>query len=213
VLPIRFSRVQIIHGGADNRFVESEFCTARECKVLFVGRLIPHKGINYLIEAMEDDVQLDVIGRPYNQDYVALLRRLAVGKKVRFITDASDDDLIAAYRSAVVTVLPSVDVDVYGRPVEAPELLGLVLLESMASGTPVICSRAGGMPEIVEDGVTGFVVPPRDPAALRERINYLLFNRDVALAMGQNARRRVQQEFTWEAVARRCLAAYARCER
>jgi glycosyltransferase involved in cell wall biosynthesis len=207
-LPARFKTVHIIYGGVDERFTASEPSVERERNVLFVGRLLPHKGINYLIEAIEDDVQLDVIGRVYDDRYFDLLKCLAQNKKVRFITDASDDEIICAYRSALVTVLPSVDVDVYGKWLDAPELLGLVLLESMACGTPVICTSAGAMPEVVKDGVTGFVVPQRDPAALRERITYLLTNPNVALRTGQNARRTVLQEFTWDAVARRCLALY-----
>ncbi len=207
-MPTKFKKVHIIYGGVDERFTGGPLAAERERKVLFVGRLIPHKGINYLIEAVEDDVQLDVIGRIYDDEYFALLKGLAQDKKVRIITDASDDGIIHAYRSALVMVLPSVDVDVFGKPMDAPELLGLVLLESMACGTPVICTNAGAMPEVVEDGVTGFVVPSRDPAALRERINYLLANPDVALRMGQNGRRKILQDFTWDAVARRCLAVY-----
>jgi glycosyltransferase involved in cell wall biosynthesis len=201
-------RVQLIYGGVDERFVGGGMDEERERKVLFVGRLLPHKGINYLIEAMDGDVTLEIIGRVYDDDYFSLLQQLAAGKCVRFITDASDEELVKSYRQALATVLPSVYVDVYGAQHPMPELLGLVLLESMACGTPVICTDVGGMPEFVVDGVTGFLVPPNDPAALRDRINYLVNNPDIALSMGQNGRQKVLEEFTWEAVARRCLAAY-----
>jgi glycosyltransferase involved in cell wall biosynthesis len=206
-----FKRVHIIRGGVDERFTEGSAASERERLVLFVGRLLPHKGINYLIEAVGSDIRLDVVGRAYHAEYFKLLGRLAAGKQVRFVTDASDAELLRAYRRAQVTVLPSVYMDVYGTRWDWPELLGLVLLESMACGTPVICTEVGGMPEFVEDGVTGFVVPPNDPAALRERVSYLLRNPAAAVAMGQRGKERVLKEFTWDVVARRCLAAYAAC--
>jgi D-inositol-3-phosphate glycosyltransferase len=79
----------------------------------------------------------------------------------------------------------------------------------MACGTPVICTKVGGMPEIVEDGITGFVVPPNDPAALREKLLWVRGHPLEAQAMGDAARRRVLEKFTWPAVARRCLTIYA----
>ncbi len=204
----RAERAQVIYGGVDARFLEEKANGERERKALFVGRLLPHKGINYLIEGMSGDTPLEVIGRPYSSDYFDLLRQLAEGKQVRFNTNASDEDLINAYRHATVTVLPSVYEDVYGTQQPMPELLGLVLLESMACGTPVICTDVGGMPEYVAHGVTGFIVPPNDPAALGERVSYLLDNPDIAMSMGRKGREGVLAEFTWKAVAERCLRAY-----
>jgi glycosyltransferase involved in cell wall biosynthesis len=97
----------------------------------------------------------------------------------------------------------------YGRPIRVSELLGLSLLEAMASGTPVIASTVGGVPEIVVDGETGFLVPPGDVLALRERIAQLMHDDGLAKRMGDNARDHVLAQFTWEKVAERCLAAYS----
>ena len=97
----------------------------------------------------------------------------------------------------------------YGRTIAVSELLGLAVLEAMASGTPVVCSRVGGLPEIVEDGVTGFLVEPGDIGDLRERLAALLGDRALAARIGRNARERVLERFTWKACAERCLAAYA----
>jgi glycosyltransferase involved in cell wall biosynthesis len=176
--------------------------------VLFVGRLLPHKGIDDLIRAVEAGWELVIMGRPYQPEYFALLQGLAADKNVRFVTDASDEDLVRAYQEAAVTVLPSVYRDTYGVHHEIPELLGLVLLESMACGTPAICTDVGGMPEFVEEGVTGFVVPPNSPGALRERIAFLVENPQEAARMGQRGRETVARRFTWRAVAERCLQAY-----
>ena len=89
------------------------------------------------------------------------------------------------------------------------ELLGLTALEAMASGTPVVCSRVGGLPEIVDDGVTGFLVTPGEVGELRERLEQVLGNADLAARLSRNARERVRERFTWDACAERCLAAYS----
>jgi len=95
-----------------------------------------------------------------------------------------------------------------GERTVVPELLGLVVLESMACGTPVIVTRVASLPELVEDGVTGFVVPPNDPGAIRDRLEYLSAHPEAVERMGRLARERVAREFTWDAVAERCLRAY-----
>ena len=89
-----------------------------------------------------------------------------------------------------------------------PELLGNVLLESMACGTPAICSNVGGMPEVVEDRVTGFVVPPNDPAALGRSIAELAGNPRLWLEMSRCAREHVISHFTWERTAQSVISAY-----
>jgi glycosyltransferase involved in cell wall biosynthesis len=201
-------RVQAIYGGVQEEFLKEKIDKQRQKKVLFVGRIMPHKGINYLIEAIDENLSLEIIGRVYNQKYFSLLQALAKNKQVKFIANADDDVILDAYRTALVTVLPSVYTDINSNRHVAPELLGLVLLESMACGTPVICTNVGGMPEIVRDGVTGFIVPPNDPIALREKIHWLLDHPDQAAQMGQQARSEVLKNFTWDSVAKRCLEAY-----
>jgi len=128
---------------------------------------------------------------------------------VRFVVPAAEAELPLLYRRARVFVLPSVERTIYGRTVPISELLGLTLLEAMASGTPVVASRVGGVPEIVEDGVTGFLVPPGDVEALRDRLAYLLAHPRQAARLGAAAREHVLARFTWQACAERCLAAYA----
>jgi glycosyltransferase involved in cell wall biosynthesis len=78
----------------------------------------------------------------------------------------------------------------------------------MACGTPAICTDVASMPEVVENGVTGFIVPPNDPAALGEKLRWLQAHKDEANRMGENARRRVLELFTWDRVVDRCLAIY-----
>jgi glycosyltransferase involved in cell wall biosynthesis len=207
------SRTRIVYGGADPARFYADASIARS-GVLFVGRLTPHKGVDRLIQALPTGARLNVVGsvghdpRLPERDYPSLLRTLATGRDVRFVGPARDDDLPAWYRSAAVLVLSSVERTCYGRPVRVSELLGLALLEAMASGTPVIASRVGGVPEIVEDGVTGFLVPPGDVFALRDRLAQVVGDPRLAQRLGRRAREVVCERFTWQAVAQRCLEAY-----
>jgi glycosyltransferase involved in cell wall biosynthesis len=179
-----------------------------------VGRLTPHKGVDLLIRAVPPDVPLTVVGtrghdpRPPESGSPDLLARLARGHRVRFVTRADDAEVAALYRRAAVVCLPSVHVTCYGRQVEISELLGLAAIESMASGTPVICSRLDGLVEVVRHGETGFLVEPGNVAELRDRIMTVLADRGLARRLGDNARRLVLERFTWQACAQRCLAAY-----
>jgi len=110
----------------------------------------------------------------------------------------------------LVLVLPSVERTCYGRSIAVSELLGLVVLEAMASGTPVVASRLGGLPEIVQHGETGFLVTPGNTGELRERVEQILTDPALAARLGAAARASVLECFTWRACAERCLAAYAK---
>ncbi len=201
-------RARVILGGVDVERFRPDPAAQHDGTVRFVGRLLPHKGVNDLIDAVPPDLPLELIGRPYDPRYLADLRRRAAGKRVVFRHDCDDDALVLAYQRALCVVLPSVYSDLYGGRTRVPELLGQTLLEAMACGTPAVCTAVASMPEVVADGVTGFVVPPNDPAALRERLCWLRDHPDAARQMGEAGRRRVLDVFTWPAVVRRCLDAY-----
>ena len=207
------ARTEVIYGGADPRRFAPQPGGDRD-GVLFVGRLTPHKGVDRLIRALPARAGLRIAGsgghdpRPPERDYPDLLRRLAEGRDVRFLGPVSEEDLPGLYRSAAVLAMPSVDRTCYGRPVPVSELLGLTALEAMASGTPVVASRIGGLAEVVVDGETGFLVEPGDLAALHDRLALLVSDRRLAARLGANARDLVVRRFTWRACAERCLAAY-----
>lgn len=176
---------------------------------LYVGRILPHKGVDYLVEAATQTLGVTVIGRPYHQTYMDDLRRLVADRQVTFLHEADDGAIIRAYQQSLCVVLPSVYQTRYGDRTNVPELLGQTLLEGMACGVPAICTNVASMPEIVEDGISGFIVPPNDPCALRERIQWLRDHPAERNAMGRAARQRVLSHFTWPAVVERCLRIYA----
>ena len=206
-------KTRVIYGGADPRRFAPDPAADRD-GVLFVGRLTPHKGIDQLIRALPPGAALRIAGggghdaRPPERHYPALLRRLAQDREVTFLGPVPDRDLPALYRGAAVLALPSLERTCYGRAVPVSELLGLVALEAMASGTPVVASRIGGLVEIVVDGETGFLVEPGDVEALRERLALVLYDRRLAARLAANARALVLERFTWRSCAERCLAAY-----
>jgi glycosyltransferase involved in cell wall biosynthesis len=200
-------RLDVIYGGVDTQHF-APGGTKDPNMVLYVGRLLPHKGIEHLIDALEAPMRLHVVGRPYDAPYFAMLQERARGKAVVFEHDVDDRGLVERYQRALVSVLPSVPTDWRGQTTAVAELFGLVVVEAMACGTPAIVSRTTSLPELVEDGRTGWIVPPADAMALRERLRLVHADPALAASMGAAARAHVMAQFTWRATAERCLSAY-----
>ncbi|MDB5817281.1 MAG: glycosyl transferase family 1 [Rhizobacter sp.] len=180
--------------------------------VLQLGRLVPRKGIDNVIRAVGRlDVgipaRLLVVGgdeREPNEERtpeIARLRRVAadsrVSSKVQFVGHRSRAELGTFYAAADVFVT---------TPWYEP--FGITPLEAMACGTPVIGSDVGGIKYSVEPGVTGFLVPPRDPYALAQRLAELHANPAMARAFGRAGIRRTRSMFTWERVAENLAKVY-----
>ena len=203
---------RVIGGGVDFRiFHPGERPPTRDF-ILFAGRLLPHKGIDYLIQAMPPEVPLVIAGRPWPHSlgFYRRLIQLAEGKRITFLEQCSDADLVELYRNARCIVLPSVYRTSTGEEYAIPELLGQTLLEGMACRTPGIATDVGAMPEVVEHGVSGFVVPPNDTDALRSAILTLWHDATLTERMGEAALQRTQEQFDWSRVVDRCLDAYYR---
>ena len=213
VLRVPAERVRVIYGGVDPERFHPAGGTARD-GVLYLGRITPHKGVDRLIRALPRGASLTVAGstghdpRPPENGYPMLLQRLAEGRQVTFSGPVAETEVPDLYRRAAVFALPTVETTCYGKPVAITELLGLSALEAMASGTPVVASRTGALPEVVVDGETGFLVPPGDIEQLRRRLEQLLTNPPLAQRMGYSARQRALELFTWDLAAQRCVAAY-----
>lgn len=199
----------VILGGVDTAKFSPDASVARDGTIVYVGRLLPHKGIDDLIRAAAPDMPVEIIGSALDERYLRDLHSLAAGKRVMFRHDCDDAAIVHAYRRALCVVLPSVYQTMYGATSRVPELLGQTLIEGMACGAPAISTDVASMPEVVEDGVTGFVVPPNDPASLRAKLEWLREHPREAASMGAAARQRVLERFTWPSVVRRCLEIYA----
>ena len=174
----------------------------RRSDILFVGRLTPYKKVDSLIRAvslLEDKPRLIVVGPTLDHEYRASLERLANELEVdtRFLGHISDQSLVSYYSSSTALALPSIN-----------ELFGLVLIEAMACELPVVANKAGGVPEAVDDGKTGYLIRQGDIKQLTDRLRLLLTDRREATRLGTAGRQRVLQEFTWKRVAERSLAAY-----
>jgi len=160
--------------------------------VLFVGRLNYYKGLGYLIEAMESvKANLIIIGEgPEKRNLEFRIKNLGLGDKIFFLPFQKEEELVNYYRACPVFVLPSIF---------KSEAFGLVLIEAMACGKPVVSTELGtGTSFVNQDGVTGFVVPPKDSQALVKALQKILENKKLAQEFGQNARNRVIEEFSLE---------------
>jgi glycosyltransferase involved in cell wall biosynthesis len=153
--------------------------------LLTVGRLVGYKGHRYLIEAMKNiDGTLGIVG---TGPLEASLRQQA-GPNVFFLGNVPDAELPALYQACDIFVLPSISPN---------EAFGVVQLEAMACGKPVIsCDLPSGVPWVNQNEVTGLVVPPRDSDALSGAIKSLLANPEEARRMGAAGRARALAEFT-----------------
>lgn len=181
--------------------------------ILFAGRVLPHKGVDVLLKAcarLKRRVKVVVAGGMLQEHYKAVLDRIISENNldVSFEGYLPEEDLARYYTSSDIFVLPSVYTDCFGHYSKAPELFGLVVLEAMASGKPVVASSVGGVPEIVLDGKTGLLYPSGDVGKLAESLDYLLSDEKAAERMGLEGRKRVEEKFTWSKIAEHVAECY-----
>lgn len=170
--------------------------------LLFVGRLRYYKGLEYLLKAMHHIAAiLLVIGDgPMAAEWRSLVRNRGLQEQVHFLGEVTDDELPAFYQAADVFVLPAS---------HRSEAFGVVQLEAMAAGKPVVSTDLGtGTSFVNQDGVTGFVVPPRDAHALARAVNRLLANPGLRRSMGERGRKRVLDDFTVDRMVERVIDVY-----
>lgn len=175
--------------------------------LLFVGGLQPHKGGIVLLQALRHmqqraHVVLLTISRneSYGRDFLAAL----AAEKARgfhtfeHVPDMDDPPrLVRYYQSAAALVTPSLE-----------SVFELVNLEAMSCATPVVASRVGGFPDLIEDDVNGYMVPRNDPAALAARLDHVLVDPERARRLGEAGRATVLRDFTWTRVGEKLERCY-----
>ena len=170
--------------------------------LLFLGHLRHYKGVDVLVRAMQGvDAHLLVIGSgPMQAAWQQLTRDEGLADRITFLGEIPDQETLAARYAADIFILPSTN---------RAESLGIVQLEAMACGLPVICTELGtGTSYVNQHGKTGLVVPPNSAEALARAINCLLADPKLRAQMGAAGLRRVQQEFSAEAMVRQTISCY-----
>jgi glycosyltransferase involved in cell wall biosynthesis len=199
--------VLVIEGGVDTGFFSPAPAGTVRNHVVYVGRIMPHKGVDLLVRACPPDVPLIIAGTPTDLDYAREVRRLAEHHNVTFVSDADDDQLLDLYRRAFAVVLPSVHIDQRGGYYKYAELMGLTMLEGMACGAPAVCFRTGALPEYVDHGTTGFIADGVDDMA--RYLSLLASDSALSRRMGAAARERVVSRWDIGVVAGSLLTLYA----
>ena len=181
-------------------------------KILFVGRHIERKGICYLIEAAKylprDKFEIRIVGVG---DLTEQLKQQAAavndGAEIIFTGKLSPEDLANEYKTANVFTLPAI-VDHKGDT----EGLGVVLIEAMELGLPIVASNVGGIPDVVVDGESGILVPEKDPAALADAFKRLEADPTLIQKLLAGARNRIDKCFTWDGIIERQVEVYKRLQ-
>ena len=178
------TEIRVIPSGVDVPEAVAE--PAEPPEVLYAGRLSTEKGILDLLAAVDADVRLTVAGDGPLREQVP--------QALGFVPH---DELGPLYERAAVVAVPS-----------HREGFGVVCAEAMAYGRPVVAGAVGGLLDLVVDGETGLLVQPRDVAGLREALERLLADAELRRRLGENARRRAREHFSWDRVTDLTLGAY-----
>lgn len=192
----------VVSNGVDTqRFTMGD--DRREDTILYVGSFIERKGLRYLLHSLPGIIRhhperrLVLVGEgPQYEELVALATRLGVADHVTFLPFSPQDQVARWMRRARLLVLPSIE-----------EGQGVVLLEALASGTPIVASNVGGIPDVVTPDV-GALVPPADPKTLGEAISRLMDDECRWLAASKAARSRAVQFYDWDHIAAQFVDLY-----
>jgi colanic acid/amylovoran biosynthesis glycosyltransferase len=200
------ARVEVVHCGVEvERHAWRDMDGRSPDRVVCVASMFPKKGHADLIDALallaerRPAVTLELIGDGPERDRIlARARERGVEGRVSAPGARSAEQVRAALAEARVFALPAIRL-----PSGRMEGIPVALMEAMAAGVPVVATRLSGIPELVQDGVTGLLVEPHDPAALAAALERLLADEAVAAELARNARALVERSFSLEVEARR----------
>ncbi|MCK9181285.1 MAG: glycosyltransferase family 4 protein, partial [Fibrobacteraceae bacterium] len=178
-------------------------------RTLFGGRHIERKGIEYLIEAAAkldpSKFEIRIVGKGNLTDFLKDLAKKVSPKNIVFTGPLSPENLKKEYLAANCFVLPAI-VDARGDT----EGLGVVLIEAMEYGLPVVASNVGGISDAVIDKETGLLVPEKNPSALAEAFKTLEASPELEKSLLTGAQKRIAEEFDWKKIAEKQIAIYKR---
>jgi glycosyltransferase involved in cell wall biosynthesis len=198
---------QVIYAGVDLERYPMRRELKHDGSLVFLGRILPHKGIHYLIDGVPPDVPVRIIGPVGDEGYYQKLQGMAAGKQVEFLHGLSDQEVRGYLTRAMALVHPT-PVDEHGSA-GVNELFGLAVVEAMACGCPVILSDAASLPELIQQEESGLLVPPNNPLAIGDAVRRLRVDEGLWNKLSNGARKRVEAEFVWSRVVDRCLGAYS----
>ena len=195
--------VQIIYDGVDTEMFQPNGAAREPGSVLYVGNSDDrNKGARYLVEALallrhRPELRLTVVDRDIAHVVPELSEELGIADRVTITGRLTKEELVAKYNSAQIFVSPSLY-----------EGFGLPAAEAMACGAPVLATTAGAFPEVIEDGVSGVLVPPGNAGALAEAIERILADDGLQQRLGDEGRRRIVDHFSWHETALRTMDLY-----
>jgi glycosyltransferase involved in cell wall biosynthesis len=211
----KFEKIVILPNGVDivkfnpkinNDSIKMYYKIENKKIILFVGALDKahyFKGVDYLLKSFakiqSDDVLLMIIGEgELKKSYVSLAEKLGIISKVIFVGRVPNEELPNYYSAADLVVLPSVCV----------ESFGVVLIEAMACGKPVIASNLPGVKTVVDDGVNGFLTHPKDIDDLTSKMQDLLENQQMRIRFGKTGREKVEKMYSWDKIGKKLEQTY-----
>jgi L-malate glycosyltransferase len=191
---VKEERVLVIYPGVDLELIDSVDVNEKyEHTIIFVGRLAPHKHVDHLLKVVKSlkrdisDIKLLIVGDGVEKDnLIDLIEEYGLNKGVSFLANLDYEELIAEMKKSNLLALPS-----------TREGFGMVLAEANACGTPVVAYASGGVVEVVENGVNGFLVNERDIEDLSLKILDLLQNLEKSEIMGTHGRLIAEKQFEW----------------
>lgn len=197
-------RQEVIYNGIDTkvyRKIKSGIKNELGCEhlIISVGRLLPQKGLEYLIRALPDvesDYHYLMLGDgPEKENLRALVKKLGLEKRVTIMGKVPEQKKLEIYSGADIFVLPSLY-----------EPFGIVLVEAMATECAVVATKVGGIPEVVGD--TGIVVEPKQPKQIAQAIERLAHDKRLMNKLKKQARKRAETVFEWDLIAKRYERSY-----
>jgi glycosyltransferase involved in cell wall biosynthesis len=195
-------KISVVYNGMDVEQFRNTGEKRDERTILFVGNTEDHKkGILFLLEALAllpEDIRLTIVdeGPPLKKNAAGLVEKIGVQKRVKFTGKVDQKTLVSLYSKASLLVMSSLY-----------EGFGLPAAEAMSCETPVVVTRAGALPEVV-DSSCGILVEPGNSRALRDAITSLLNDRESRSRMGKNGRKKAVENFSWPVAAMNTLDVY-----